>query len=252
MLAGDCDGVAVSRERATEIQAENVDRRRRALQSPMQPVIEGRQLNGIGTGFFVAADGTLLTNNHVVEGCSDVSVATPDGREAAGTVLDRRAQSDLALVKAPLEPDATAVFLEQFDLQGSTPLKIAGYPDQGLPPIKPLLTSGRLGPVSSRHDELPHFQISADVRHGNSGSPVVDGRALVVGVVFAKVNTVGVYQATGQKIRFVGVVVDNRAIFELLDANRIDYRKAASAPHVGAAELDARLRSIVARVGCWG
>jgi serine protease Do len=251
-LIGDCSGEVVTAERAEEIRAEAIERRRQILAKPRTSVIQGRKLRSIGTGFFVTANGRLLTNNHVVDGCAALSVETPDGRSAEARIVDTRAQDDLALIETPLKSAAVATFLETVELAAGTPIALIGYPDQGLAPIRPLLTRGTLNGGQRLATGRASFEINADVRHGNSGGPVVDARGLVIGVVFAKVNSVAVFQATGKNVRFVGVVIDNSAVLDFLGHNHIAYRKAVSGGALDAADLESHLRGIVVRVGCWG
>jgi S1-C subfamily serine protease len=56
--------------------------------------------DGVGSGVVFAADGLILTNEHVVRGNTDVEVAFADGQRVAGTVKAADAISDLALVEA--------------------------------------------------------------------------------------------------------------------------------------------------------
>jgi S1-C subfamily serine protease len=250
-LVGHCTGEVVTAEQAERIRVERIERRRQLLAQPRKPIIAGHRLRGIGTAFFVDRNGMLLTNNHVVDGCAAISVETPDGRSAQARLIDTQPADDLALIQTSLVPTSIATFLAAPDLRPDDPVSVVGYPDQGMAPIKPLTTTGRLGPAGLPPDGRPLFHINADIRHGNSGGPVVDDRALVIGVVFAKIDTVSVYQNTGRKVRFIGAVIDNRAVFDLLERNDVGYRKAPGGPKVDAGRIDAAARAIVVRAGCW-
>jgi len=61
------------------------------------PAIQQQQ--GQGSGFITRSDGVLLTNAHVVEGASEVSVTLPDGRSFTGKVLGADPLTDVAVVK---------------------------------------------------------------------------------------------------------------------------------------------------------
>lgn len=250
-LVGDCTGEVVTREQADRISAETIERRRRMLANPRKPLISGRKLRSIGTGFFVTTDGKLLTNNHVVDECAALSVETPDGRTAEARLIDTQPANDLALLEVPLKAKAAAKFLVSGAMTPGEPVVVIGYPDQGLAPIKPLLTRGTLGGSVILAGGRSRFEIRADVRHGNSGGPVTDVRGLVIGVVYAKVNSVAVFQKTGKTVRFVGAVIDNRAVIGFLKRNNVPFRTAGSAPEIGAPELQAQLQLMVVRVGCW-
>ncbi|MCA9482091.1 MAG: trypsin-like peptidase domain-containing protein, partial [Nitrospira sp.] len=60
------------------------------------PAPEGQ---GAGSGVIVSADGYVLTNNHVVEDATDITVTLPDKREFSGKVIGLDPQTDLAVVK---------------------------------------------------------------------------------------------------------------------------------------------------------
>jgi serine protease Do len=55
-----------------------------------------RPAQSIGSGFVLTADGHIVTNNHVVEGASDIQVKLADGRELSAKVLGRDSKTDLA------------------------------------------------------------------------------------------------------------------------------------------------------------
>ena len=63
------------------------------------------QVSGIGSGFIYASDGWILTNAHVVEGATSVTVTLADGRDLTGRVVTSDSTADLAVVKV----DATGL-----------------------------------------------------------------------------------------------------------------------------------------------
>jgi serine protease Do len=54
---------------------------------------------GVGSGFIVSADGYILTNNHVVEDASEISVKFADQRELPAKVAGRDKPADVALIR---------------------------------------------------------------------------------------------------------------------------------------------------------
>ena len=58
-----------------------------------------RMVRGLGSGFVINADGYVVTNNHVVDGATEIRVKFSDGRELPGKVVGRDEKTDLALVK---------------------------------------------------------------------------------------------------------------------------------------------------------
>ena len=58
-----------------------------------------RPMRGAASGFFISADGYILTNNHVVDGAQKITVRTPDERDLDATVVGRDPATDLAVLK---------------------------------------------------------------------------------------------------------------------------------------------------------
>jgi S1-C subfamily serine protease len=126
-----------------------------------------------------------------------------------------------------------------------------GYPVHGLPLIEPFLTVGTMAAADSP-DGPSRFAIRADVRPGNSGGPVLDEYGQVVGVVTAKIDTVRVYQRTGQDIQKVGFAIATGPVLEFLRQSGIEPSPAEASPILGMGEeLLGKARQFTVRVGCW-
>jgi len=234
--------------------ATSPDRPAPVAHHPIQPnpteayVNKGLRDSGMGTGFFVRSDGSLLTNNHVVSTCEAVSIETTDGKESLATVVSYDAGHDLALLKADTAAPAVARFRAKVRLDGRHGV-LVGYPSRGLPRIRPTLLSAALtGPVSP---DGTHFSLKADVRPGNSGGPVLDDSALVVGVVFGKINSVLVYQNTGKTIDDVGFAISNDIVLAFLTQHGIATTVTDDAIPKTDDVLFDEGRQFVVRVLCW-
>lgn len=247
-----CQGRVVSAEEAARIEADRRDYVRRAMTDRTAPVAPGKRLRGIGTGFFVSRDGMVLTNQHVIGNCDVVSVSPATGETATADVVASKPGSDLALLRVDLKPDAVARFTSSRGLSG--PVALVGYPDQGIPPIRPLLTDGQAAGIERLSSTLSVLRIRADVRRGNSGGPLLDRHGSVVGVVFASINTPGVYRRTGEIVRNVGFAIPSDLAMAFLRAHNVAYgtgRAAAATASEDGAEMLSRARPFVARIGCW-
>ena len=84
---------------------------------------------GSGSGFVWDESGTIVTNNHVVEGADKIKVTFSDGTTAIGTLIGSDADSDLAVVKVDVSADQLVpVQLADFELRsrwGSSPWRSA-------------------------------------------------------------------------------------------------------------------------------
>lgn len=145
----------------------------------------GRRYEGSG---FVVAPELLATNAHVVAGADAVRVRRPDDGTLEATVVVFDPRRDLALLQAPgLERPP----LERAPTEAGSPGAVIGYPGgQNTPRTQPVTVEDRRT-VTGRdiygreRSEREVLFLSADLRQGDSGSPVVDAQGRVSGVVFA-------------------------------------------------------------------
>jgi len=144
-----------------------------------------------GTGFFIQSDGTILTNNHVVEGSvtsgGSITVNLMNGKSYPAKVIGRDASYDLAVLKIEVT-DAPALQLGDSDqiqvgdtvIAIGSPLGLAGTVTSGIISAKNrAVTSGGGTGESSFINAL---QTDAAINPGNSGGPLVDVNGAVIGV----------------------------------------------------------------------
>lgn len=137
---------------------------------------------GIGSGFLVD-ERTLITNRHVVQGATSLSVSTWDGRELSVRADEQASIADLAVIhlSSPIAPVAD---LAGADAQPGASVLIAGYPHGGPADV---LAGEILGYTDGAElgNTAKVMQLAVDIQPGNSGGPVVDLDGNVVGVVYA-------------------------------------------------------------------
>ena len=140
-----------------------------------------RRLLGQGSGFFISADGYVVTNNHVVEGAEYVVVVTEDGEEYSADIIGTDPRTDLALLKtdrqdAPFvsfaSPDDIGV--GQWVIAVGNPFGLGGSVTAGI-----VSALGRNINANAYDDFI---QIDAPVNRGNSGGPAFDYNGHVIGV----------------------------------------------------------------------
>jgi serine protease Do len=250
VLVSECAGKVVSDEEAKSIRGQRAQAIQRALQGREQPVFTDKRMVSVGTGFFVADGGRIVTNRHVVEKCDALSVETTAGSLASAKLIRFDDKLDIALIQANIATPATAVFQPRDSIQPGGSVAVIGYPDQGLPPRRPLMTVGATVPLD-RDQHSDRIAIRADVRPGNSGGPMLDQWGHVIGIVNAKVDTVKLYSQTKQLIRDVGFGISTAAILRFLDETGTPYRLNAVGTPLNTEQLFDRSRPFVVRVGCW-
>jgi S1-C subfamily serine protease len=149
-----------------------------------------------GTGFFVSADGTVITNFHVTAGCQRIE--TGDGRQFQKLRDD--STIDLALLrlngKVTSKIDTFALFRDSEPVLGE-PVVAFGFPLTGLLSTSGNLTTGIISATTGLRDNPENFQISAPVQPGNSGGPLFDQYGHVIGIVVSKLDAARVSELTG-------------------------------------------------------
>jgi serine protease Do len=143
----------------------------------------GKQpFRGQGSGFIVSADGVILTNAHVVDGASEVTVKLSDRREFSAKVLGSDSVTDVAVLRIDAKDLPTVRLGNPDRLEVGDPVLAIGAPygleqtaTQGMVSAK-----GRSLPGDSA--VVPFIQTDAAVNPGNSGGPLFDGQGQVVGI----------------------------------------------------------------------
>ena len=152
--------------------------------------IEGGGCSSIveGSGF-VAGDGAVVTNAHVVAGVKSPFVLDQKGKHGAKVILFNP-DLDIAILRAenlagkPLPIDSSIV-------EDGTPTAVLGYPSGAGFTARPgailenFLAEGR-NIYNQGHTLRDVYSVKTDIEHGNSGGPVINKDGEVVGVIFAK------------------------------------------------------------------
>ncbi len=145
---------------------------------------DSRRGDGSGSGFVFSADGLVLTNSHVVRGATRIVATFPDGHDAAATLLGADAATDTAVLRIarrdvpPLVLGASrGVRVGQLAIAVGNPYGFQNTVTAGV--ISALGRSLRAENGRLIDDVL---QTDAALNPGNSGGPLVDSRARVIGV----------------------------------------------------------------------
>jgi S1-C subfamily serine protease len=161
----------------------------RVRPSIVQLDVDGRLGSGSGSGIVFRSGGYILTNNHVVEGASEVIVVTADAKEIKADVIGGDPDTDVAVVKIDRDlPPATlgsasALKVGQPAVAIGSPLGLAGGPSVSVGVVSALgrQVEGRAGTASL----FDMIQTDAPIAPGSSGGALVDGRGSLIGVTTA-------------------------------------------------------------------
>lgn len=136
-----------------------------------------------GTGFAFDAH-TLITNRHVVEDSSELQVTTYDGRTIEVTAASVAAVADLAIITTEEAIGPGAVLAQEDPVEGDA-ITVVGYPNGGqLTTVSGIVLGATGDPLGAALGTV--LATTAPVEPGSSGSPVLNERGEVVGVIYAK------------------------------------------------------------------
>jgi serine protease Do len=138
-----------------------------------------------GTGFSISGDGTILTNYHVVEGNDTVNVFFPDEGRFTAEVVHTYPSVDLAVLKVNGKDLPYLELAEQMTFVDDEAINFIGNPLS----FKGIANEGTIIDYIQLTDwDVPVVMMKAPVYRGNSGSPVLNSKGLVIGIVFATLD----------------------------------------------------------------
>jgi 2-alkenal reductase len=191
---------------------------------------------GSGSGFVYGEDGTIVTNNHVVDGGTSYEVVFAGGERRSAELIGQDVDSDLAVIQVKDLPEETkplplaspdeiqvgqfvVAIGNPFGEQGSMSLGIVSGLDRSL--------SSRRGSGTGGSYSLPSvIQTDAPINPGNSGGPLLNLDGEVVGVNSAIATNTGTNSGVGFSIPVAAVA---RIVPSLIEDGVVDY------PYIGAA-----------------
>jgi serine protease Do len=149
--------------------------------------------NGLGSGFIVSPDGTILTNAHVVADAADVTVRLTDRREFTAKVIGADPQTDIAVLKIDARNlptvrlgDSDKVRVGEWVVAIGSPFGFENSVTSGIVSAK-----ARALPDGTY---VPFIQTDVAVNPGNSGGPLFNLRGEVIGINSQIYSSTGGYQ----------------------------------------------------------
>jgi serine protease Do len=137
--------------------------------------------HSLGSGFIIREDGYVVTNNHVVDGATEIAVKLSDGREFPAKIVGRDEKTDLALLKINAAGLPVLPFGDSDKLQVGEPVMAIGNPFG----LEGTVTTGIVSAEGRVIGEGPYdnfIQTDASINPGNSGGPLVNTAGRVVGI----------------------------------------------------------------------
>ncbi len=205
---------------------------------------------GAGSGVILSADGTIVTNDHVVEGATRITVTTVDGTEYEATLLGTDSKTDVAVLKVEatgLTPvilgDSDALTVGEYTMVIGNPLgQLGGTVTDGI-------ISALSRDVTINGETMNLLQTNAAINPGNSGGGMFNEKGELVGIVNAKSgNTDGSTSIEGLGFA-IPVNTVKKSVEELLEYGYVRGRPALG---VSLLDIDSMEKAFQYRVGRLG
>jgi serine protease Do len=206
-----------------------------------------------GTGFFVNRQ-YIITNAHVVEGCSKVTIRGAVNEHEA-TVKARDTEHDLAIIETDDPPRQFAPL--RFNIEALRPgdkVYVIGYPGENGIRGESKVMQGQVQDIAPTVQGINpgHFYISDILDHGNSGGPVIDASGNVIGVVVAMTSINTINSATQEKVaeQRVGVVISLNTLKQFLVDQGTYFQWTESGLQLSDSYIEQRVMDYLVNVQC--
>ncbi len=154
--------------------------------------------SSVGSGIIMSSDGYIITNNHVIEGMTAISVVLDDGTTYDAKIIGTDAHTDLAVIKVEATDLVAAEFGNSDVLEQGDPAIAIGNP-AGLQ-LQNTVTFGIISAINRdiiiEDRSMTLIQTDASINPGNSGGPLVNEFGQVIGINTIKVG-ISYYEGLG-------------------------------------------------------
>jgi S1-C subfamily serine protease len=207
-----------------------------------------------GTGFVVSANGHVVTNKHVIDGCvGDIKGNLTGEAAIVLRVVSSDANNDLALLQAP----STATFkdfakIRDRSIRSGDSVVAIGFPFHGMLTSDFTVTTGIVSSLSGLRNDSRFLQISAVVQPGNSGGPLFDTTGQIVGVVTGKLDGLRFAAATGNIPENINFAIKTGALRDFLDNSVVPYQTAEPKGELRTTDIAGNARPYTMLISCNG
>lgn len=153
-----------------------------------------------GSGVIISEDGTIITNNHVIEDAHDIKVKLRDGTQYSAKLIGTDAAHDIAVIKIEAQNLVYATFGDSSALKVGQPVVVIGNP---LGTLGGTVTDGIISAldrdITIDGTTMRLLQTNAQINSGNSGGGMFDLDGRLIGVINAK--------STGDDVEGLGFAI---------------------------------------------
>ena len=180
--------------------------------------------HGIGSGFVISPDGYIVTNNHVVEGATEISVTFSNRRVVSAKVIGTDPLTDLAVIKVSENNLPSLPWGESTQLHPGQMVLAFGNPLGYRFSVTSGIVSGlnRPNPEGDPRKPGEFIQTDAAINRGNSGGPLVDSRGQVMGINTFLISETGGFSGLGFA---VPAQIAKPIIDELIKSGKVEHAR---------------------------
>ncbi len=164
--------------------------------------------SGAGSGVILSDDGLIITNNHVIDGASAISVRTTDGKVYPATLLGTDPDTDIAVLKIDASSLPFAIVGNSDNLSVGTEVLAIGNP---LGELGGTVTNGIISALDREIEidgvTMNLLQTNAAVNPGNSGGGLFNMAGELIGIVNAK--------SSGSDVEGLGFAIPSNDAFDI-------------------------------------
>lgn len=169
-----------------------------------------------GTGIIFSDDGYIVTNTHVIDGCSSVSIGLYDGTSYDAKLVGADTMSDIAVLKIEAEGLCAAEFAYASQLEVGDTVYALGNPLGEN--YRLTLTDGIISAISREVSyngyTMNLLQTNTAINEGNSGGPLINGHGQVIGITNMKIMSSVSYNA----VEGIGFAIPSDTVREMVDS----------------------------------
>ena len=204
----------------------------------------------IGAGIVATRDGMIVTNHHVVDGCSAIVVLDSSKIRTPAERVASDSKNDLALIRASRSFPEVATFRKGVQLQAGESVMVVGYPLASILGSEPNVALGYISATTGLRGDASTFQISAPIHKGNSGGPILDQSGNVTGIVSSKLDALVVQKRTGDLPQNISFGVKGEVAQLFLEAQNVGYQSSDVKRKLENTEIAAIGKAITVLVAC--
>ena len=175
-----------------------IGRQPRTLREYMSGMRGGRAIQGAGSGVIITPDGYIVTNNHVIDGASELEVTLNNNLTYKAEVIGTDPQSDIALIKVEAQDLDYIPFADSDNVKIGDWALAVGNPFNLTSTVTAGIISAKGRDLNEGDSKMQSFiQTDAAINPGNSGGALVNTNGELIGINTAITSQTGSYIGYG-------------------------------------------------------